>query len=484
MPQQLIAPLIDGRSVPSHSDELFEVFNPSTGMRLHQLAAGSGADVDRAVASARAAFNDGRWTDIPSLRKQVLHRWADSIEERAAELDRLDALEMGKPIGTRFCNSKAAAAFVRFYAEAVDKVSGDVYTSDNRSMVIQRRVPRGVVAAVVPWNFPSFCAVLKLAPALAAGNSVVLKPSEYSSHSALLLAQLALDAGLPSGVLNVVPGIGTTVGAALGLHMDVDLMTFTGSTAVGKLMLKYAGDSNLKVVMAECGGKSPQIVFDDGVDLDAAADAIAGFILTNQGQICSVGSRLLVQRSCEEALAGRIVEKMHGVAIGDAIDPATTFGPLVSERQRARVLRLVESATADGATLATGGTVLAYRSGFFFAPTLVRDVTPASRIAQEEVFGPVLTVTAFDDLDEAVRIANGTVYALSANVWTADLATGMKMARRIRSSVSINAVAPSGEGAGFASSHEPAGQSGMGAEGGLNGMESYLRRQMVSFSHG
>jgi acyl-CoA reductase-like NAD-dependent aldehyde dehydrogenase len=359
-----------------------------------------------------------------------------------------------------------------------------VYGSDKSSLVLQRRVPRGVVAAVVPWNFPTFCAVLKFAPALAAGNCVVLKPSELSSRSALRLAQLALKAGLPPGVLNVVPGLGQTVGRALGLHRDVDMMTFTGSTAVGKQMLEYAGQSNLKVVMAECGGKSPQIVFDDGVDLDAASESIAGFLLTNQGQICSVGSRLLVQRSIESTLVNKIAARMEKVQMGDARDPKTTFGPLASAKQCARVMQHIERAQGEGARLVTGGRKAREESGgYFVEPTVFQNVSPNAHIAQEEVFGPVLAVIPFDDEAEAIRIANGTMYGLIAYAWTANLSTGMRLAKGIRSSVMINSAAPMGEGAGYASSHEPARQSGFGAEGGLAGLESYLRRQLVYFNH-
>jgi acyl-CoA reductase-like NAD-dependent aldehyde dehydrogenase len=267
---QAVAPFVDGTLSHSESDAVVSVVNPSDGQSCLQVPAGSEADVDRAVVSARHAFNEKGWSEAaPSSRKKALHRFADLAAADAATLDALDAGEMGKPVAEAFCNAAAAANLIRFYAEAVDKVTGDAFISDKHSFAVQRRVPRGVVAAVTPWNFPTFCAVLKIAPALAAGNAVVLKPSEMSSRSAIRLAHLAVEAGLPPGVLNVVPGCGETVGRALGMHMDVDMMTFTGSTSVGKLMLQYAGQSNLKVVMVECGGKSPHVVFDDGVDLDA-----------------------------------------------------------------------------------------------------------------------------------------------------------------------------------------------------------------------
>jgi acyl-CoA reductase-like NAD-dependent aldehyde dehydrogenase len=482
---QAVAPFVDGAQVKSENDATIEVINPSTGQRLMSIPSGCQKDVDRAVDSTRRAFGDGRWSKAPpSFRKKTLHRVADLIAAEATALDSLDAGEMGKPVREARANAAAAAGLMRFYAEAIDKVTGDVYGSDKHSLVVQRRVPRGVVAAVVPWNFPTFNAVLKVAPALAAGNCVVLKPSELSSRSAMRLAHLALQAGLPPGVLNVVPGLGATVGRALGLHPDVDMLTFTGSTAIGKLMLQYAGQSNMKVVIAECGGKSPQIVFADGVDLDSAGNSIAQLLLTNQGQICSVGSRLLVQRSIETELLAKITARMSQIVMGDALDPRTTFGPLASAQQCARVMQYIETAQAEGAQLVTGGCRARRETGgYFVEPTAFRNVSPAARIAQDEIFGPVLSVIAFDDEAEAVRIANDTMYGLVAYVWTGSLSIAMRMAKGICSSVLINVGAPPGEGPGHAFSSEPAGQSGMGTEGGLAGMESYLRRQLVWINH-
>lgn len=485
MANAIVSPIINGASLDSDGDALFDVVNPANGKRLFAVPAGTASDVDRATAAARAAFDDGRWSEAPpSFRKKTLNRWADLIAAEAAALDALDAEEMGKPISVRFCNGAAAAGFVRFHAEAMDKVMGDVFGSDKGSFVTQRRVARGVVAAVVPWNFPTYCAVLKLAPALAAGNCIVLKPSEMSSRSAMRLVQLAHEAGLPSGVLNFVPGLGETVGRALGLHMDVDMMTFTGSTIVGKKMLEYAGQSNMKVVMAECGGKSPQIVFGDGVDLNAAADAIAGLLLTNQGQICSVGSRLLVERSVEDELLEKISARMQRIVMGNPLEPQVTFGPIASELQCSRVMQYIAGAQEEKAELVCGGRRARESSGgYFVEPTVFRNVGPSTRIAREEIFGPVLSTIAFDGDAEAIRIANGTPYGLAAYVWTANLTTGMRMARGVRASVIINSAQSMGEGAGYAASSEPMGQSGIGTEGGLAGLESYMRRHLVRFNH-
>lgn len=478
-------PFVDGAPVASESVGVTEVTNPSNGETVHLLPRGSDADVDRAVTSARRSFEDGRWVgEAPSHRKRVLHTWADLIDANASVLDQMDAEEMGKPLSQRRASAATAASLVRFCAEAVDKVEGTVFSSDRKSLVLQRQVPCGVVAAVVPWNFPTYNAVLKAAPALAAGNCVVLKPSELSSRSAVCLAKLALGAGLPSGILNVVPGLGTTVGRSLALHRDVDLLTFTGSTATGKLLLQYAGQSNMKRVIAECGGKAPHIVFDDGIDLDFMSAWIAQMLLANQGQICSVGSRLLVERTIERPLVQRIVRHLQNFVMGDARDPATTFGPLASRPQLERVMHFINVTRGDGAELVTGGArALEQSGGYFVLPTLFRCVRPKAPIAQEEVFGPVLSVTAFSDEEEAVRIANDTRYGLIAYLWTTQLSRAMRVAKSVDSSIVVNALARSGEGAGFAGSYEPAKESGLGVEGGIAGLEGYFRRQTIWINH-
>ena len=480
-----VRPFIDGQSIESNSTETFEVFNPSTGQGLFAIPRGSDHDIDQAVASARRAFDDGRWCDAPpSVKKASLHRFAKLIETEASALDILDAEEMGKPVSITFANAASAAGLVHFYAEAVDKLTGDVFSSDKDSFVSQRRIPYGVVGAIAPWNFPTYNALLKSVAAIAAGNCVVLKPSELSSRSAIRLGQLAIEAGLPPGVFNVVPGVGETVGRALALHPNVDMLTFTGSTAIGKRMLQYAGQSNMKPVITECGGKSPQIVFADGLDLDKVADAVAHMLLRNQGQVCSAGTRLLVQREIEAELLDKLSARFKQVVVGDPLDPKTTFGPVVSRQQCAKVMQYIQAGRDSGAELITGGQQLLQETGgYFIEPTLFRGVKPTDSLAQEEIFGPVLSTIAFDTEDEAIEIANSTLYGLAAYVWTTRLATGMKLARKIRSSIVISAKMPTGEGAGHAASSEPAGQSGIGVEGGLAGMESYLRRQMMWFNH-
>jgi acyl-CoA reductase-like NAD-dependent aldehyde dehydrogenase len=480
-----VAPFVDGQIYDQVGGARFAHVSPATGQTIFSIPEGSAADVDRAVSSARDGFEDQRWRGMPpSGRKAVLYRLANMITAEAATLDALDAVEMGKPVSVAFGNALAAAAIFRFAAEAVDKLTGDVYVSDQNSFVTQRRVPRGVVAAVVPWNFPAYVAALKAAPALAAGNCVVLKPSELSPRSAIRIAELAVEAGLPAGVLNIVPGLGSTVGQALGRHPDVDMLTFTGSTAVGKLMLEYAARSNMKAVMAECGGKSPQIIFEDVADLEATASTVARLLLTNQGQVCSVGSRLLVQRSVQARVVEMLRAELVKVVMGDPLTPQTTFGPVASAAQCARVMDYIESAPREGAQLVVGGNrALVETGGFFVEPTLFCGVDPRSRVAQEEIFGPVLSVIPFDTEAEAIALANGTIYGLTAYVWTTDLSRAMRMANGIRSSVRLNAAVPSGEGAGLAYSYEPVQQSGLGTEGGLAGIEAYLRRQLVWINH-
>jgi acyl-CoA reductase-like NAD-dependent aldehyde dehydrogenase len=485
MSSQVYHHWVDGAAAKSSSEDLLVVINPSTGKPLLRIPVGCRADVGVAVQSSRGAFADGRWQrKSPSARKAILHRWADLIAVEAQELNALDAGEMGKPVQEATFSAASAAELARFHAESVDKLMGDALPSDSRSFVVQQRVPRGVVAAITPWNFPTFNAVLKTAPALAAGNSVVLKPSELSSRSALRLAALALQAGVPPGVLNVVLGKGEVVGEALGLHPEVDMIAFTGSTAVGKLMLQYAGRSNMKVVLAECGGKSPHIVFDDGLDLDAMADAIAGGLVLNQGQLCSVGSRLLVQEGIETELIDKIVERLNTVVVGDATDPLTTFGPLASKGQYVRVMEYITSAPAEGARLISGGRrLLQEAGGYFVEPTIFSVQSHRGRLCQEEIFGPVLSVLSFRTEEDAIRLANETIYGLMAYVWTSSLSTGLRMAKGVRSPVMVNASAPAGEGPGHAFSAEPARQSGIGVEGGLRGLESYCWKKTMWFNH-
>lgn len=476
-------PWIDGRRREPVAPGTFETANPANGAKLTDVPACAGADVDAAVRAARAIFERGAWSGLsPRERARRLHAFADAVGRHGRELALLDALEMGMPIANALADIQLVVDQVHATAEAADKLIDAVIPNDPSALVLNLREPVGVVGAITPWNFPAYIGITKIVPALAVGNSVVLKPSEIASLSCLRLGELAAEAGIPDGVVNVVPGLGAEAGSALALHMDVDLLTFTGSTATGKRLLELSGRSNMKRLILECGGKSPQIVFADAEDLDALADAIVGGITFNTGQVCVAGSRLLVERSIHDALVERVIAQAAAIRVGDPLEESTTFGPLASADQLARVRRHVESGTVDGAALALGGRAPA-GAGCYWLPTVFTGVRTDMRIAQEEIFGPVLATMAFDGEDEAVTMANGTIYGLTATVWTRDLSRALRLARRIRAgSVSIGARPGSGRVDATAGAFEPHGQSGFGIEGGLEGMRSFTRLKSVTLN--
>jgi gamma-glutamyl-gamma-aminobutyraldehyde dehydrogenase/4-guanidinobutyraldehyde dehydrogenase/NAD-dependent aldehyde dehydrogenase len=425
---------IDGEYVRPKHGRTIDAVNPANGRTLVPLAACDESDVDRAVAAARAAVSDRRWRGrAPRDRKRILLRLADLIDDHAEELALLDCLEMGKPIrDSRQLDVPKSSNMLRWYAEAIDKLYGEVAPTDQTALATITREPLGVIGAVVPWNFPLYVAMYKLAPALATGNSVVLKPAEQSSLSVLHLAALADEAGVPPGVLNVIPGQGEVAGQAIGRHMDVDAVCFTGSSAVGKQFLRYAADSNMKRVQIEGGGKSAHIVMADGGDLDVIAEQAAWGIFWNQGQVCSAGSRLLVDGRIHDDLVSRIAAFASSLTVGDPLDPRTDLGAIVDDRQLDRVLGYIESGRVEGAELALGGRRVREESGgYFVEPTIFTGVDHGMRIAQEEIFGPVLSVMRFRDEDEALRIANGTIYGLGAAVWSRDLSTALRVASQL-----------------------------------------------------
>ncbi|KUF13250.1 aldehyde dehydrogenase [Streptomyces silvensis] len=425
--------LIDGRA--HDGGGAFTIVSPRNGHSLAEVADAGAAEVDLAVAAARRAFDDGPWPRLaPAERGRTLLRLADLIEERRVDLALTVSLEMGKPItDAHDIELRALIGTFRWYGQLADKLTDESPHTPPDTLALVTREPAGVVGAVVPWNFPLTLAGWKIAPALAAGCTVVLKPSENSPLSALLLARIADEAGLPPGVLNVVAGHGSVAGRALGLHPDVDVLAFTGSTAVGRHYLRYAADSNLKRVWLELGGKSPNIILPDAPDLEQAAATAAWGIFFNQGEMCTAPSRLLVHASVAERVTEAVVERARALRVGDPLDPATEMGALVGQDHLDRVLDHIHTAVDDGARLRTGGErVLAETGGVYLRPTVFDHVDSRSALAREEVFGPVLSVLTFEDLDEAVALANATHYGLAAGLWTSDLSTAHQVSRALR----------------------------------------------------
>ncbi len=454
---------------------------PRDGRSLGEVARGDAEDVDAAVRCAREAFEDRRWRGLPAkTRKIALHRFADAIEQQAEELALLECLDTGKPISdARNVDIPLAIGTARYYAEALDKVYGEVGPHNPGRLSYAVHEPLGVIGAIVPWNFPLHMAMWKVAPALAMGNSVVLKPAEQSPMTAIRLGEIALEAGLPEGVLNVVTGKGVEAGQALARHADVDMIAFTGSPDVGRLLMRYSAESNLKRVSLELGGKSPQVVFADAADLDAAAMAAAWGVFYNQGQVCTAASRLLVQESIRKDFTERVVAIARTIRPGDPLDTETRFGAMVSEAQMSTALRYMDVAQNEGAdVLLDGGRVLQETGGFYVSPAIFA-VSPGATLAREEVFGPVLGVLGFKDEAEAYRIANDTVYGLAAGVWTGDVAKAHRAGEMMRAGVVwINGwdacyiTMPFG---GFK-------QSGFGRDRSLHALEKYADLKSVTIS--
>jgi gamma-glutamyl-gamma-aminobutyraldehyde dehydrogenase len=462
---------IDGQYRDAQSGETFESINPATGERLARIASAQDADVDAAVAAARTAFESGVWAKTsPAHRKRVLVRLSELILEHRAELALLDSMDMGKLVTEAYnVDVPSAADLFAFYGEALDKINGEIAPTDPGNLALISREPLGVVGAVTPWNFPLDLAVWKVAPALAVGNSVVLKPAEQAPLSSLRLAELAVEAGVPPGVLNVVPGLGPTAGARLGLHPDVDVLAFTGSTETGKRFLRYAADSNLKQVWLECGGKSPNVVFADA-DLEQAAEMAIFGAFYNQGAVCSANSRLLVQRSVADDFIADLVHRAQGLRPGNPLDPGAKMGAIVDEAHTSSVLGFIQRAEHDGQILTGGHRQQVDGRGCFVEPTIVTGLEPTAELVTEEVFGPVLAIQTFDDETEAIAMANNTIYGLAASVWTSNLRRAHTVAAALRAgTVSVNTV-------DALSSQTPFGgfkQSGFGRDLSLHALEKY-----------
>ena len=474
--------IIGGREVLARSGRTFDNIAPRDGSLINRLPAGNEADIDAAVASARQAFDSGVWRDMaPKARKKVLHALADLMESHAENLALLESLDTGKPIrDARSVDIQLAIGTVRYYAEAVDKMYGEVAPTPSDRLSYAVHEPLGVIGAIVPWNFPLHMAMWKVAPALAVGNSVVLKPAELASMTTLYTAKLALEAGVPPGVWNVVPGLGMEAGHALAIHMDVDMITFTGSGRTGRALMQASADSNLKRVALELGGKSPQIVFADCDDLDTAAENAAWGLFYNQGQVCTAASRLLVEDRIKADFVRRVANVAARIEVGDPFDPETRFGAMISERQMNTSLGYIERGQAEGGRLLLGGgRARAESGGFYVEPSLIDDVTGDNILAQEEVFGPVLAVQSFEDEAEAYKIANGTIYGLASGVWTSNINRAMRAVKAMKAGlVWVNGW----DACDITSPFGGVKQSGFGRDRSLHAMAKYADLKAVSIS--
>ena len=470
---------IGGKQLDAASGRVFEAIDPSTGQAVAEVPRGESPDVDAAVNAAREAFEDRRWSGLrPGKRAEILFKLGELIKRHVPELSQLEALDSGKPIALASGEIWAAGEAFRYFSGWPTKVFGETNPTDDKMFVYSLREPVGVCAGIIPWNFPLIMAAWKVAPALAFGNTVVLKPAEQTPLTALRLGQLALEAGVPEGVVNVVSGFGEEAGAALAVHNNVDKIAFTGSTEVGKKILA-ASTGNLKRVTLELGGKSPNIVFSDADMRRAAKGSMMG-VFSNSGQICTAGSRILVEKNIHDEFVDSLVSATESMKLGPGLDEETGLGPVVSAEQLERVTRYIDIGKSEGAELVTGGErATELGDGYFVRPTVFTGVRNDMQIAQEEIFGPVAAVIEVDDVEHAIAVANDTIYGLAAAIWTTDLAKAHRVARGIRAgTVWVNTAGlydPAVSFGGFK-------QSGYGRELGLHSMEAYTEQKSVWIS--
>ena len=467
---------IDGKYHKSISEKSFDNISPIDGKLINKISFAQQSDIDIAVSSARKVFEKGHWSNMaPGQRKKILLKFSQLIERDRLELSLLYTIDMGKTINDTYnADLPTSIDNIEWYSEIIDKLFDDISPSSKEYMGLITKEPIGVVAAIVPWNYPLWMAIWKIAPALITGNSVILKPAEQSPMSAIKIGALLAEAGLPDGVFSVLPGDGPETGKQLCLHNDIDCVAFTGSGEVGKLVLQYSGQSNMKRVQLECGGKSPNIIFADCEDLDAAAEASAYAIFGNQGEVCSAGSRLIIQKEIEKDFINRVIKISKKMQPGDPFDPESFAGAIVNNEQLEKINKYVNIGKEEGASVEVGGNItMKDTGGCYFEPTIFTNVNNKMRVAQEEIFGPVLTTLTFSTFEEAISIANDSQYGLAAGVWTKDINKAIKASREIRAgTVYINNYEE-----GMDSTIPLGGykQSGIGRDSGYQALDNYLQ---------
>ena len=469
-PQKLF---IDGAWIDGSGDD-FEIVSPINGKKFTSIKRATVSDMEMAIKAARMSFDNGSWSNMaPTQRKKVLHKLADLIERDALELTVLGVRDNGTEINMAInAEAGSAAGTFRYYAECIDKVYGEIAPTANDVLGLIYKEPVGVVGAIVPWNFPLMIGAWKVAPALAAGNSIVLKPAETASLSLLKLAELAAEAGVPDGVLNVVTGQGSVVGKAMGLSMEVDVLAFTGSGPTGRRLLEYSSQSNMKRCYLELGGKSPNIIFSDAPSLEQAAKVSAMAIFRNSGQVCVAASRLIIEDSIHDDFIKSVIENAEELQVGNPLDITSDIGAINSETQLSSNLQFVDIAKTEGSQIAIGGhQILKNTGGYYMEPTVVTNVKPNSTLFKEEVFGPVLAVSRFKTEEEAVKLANGTEFGLSAGIWTSNLAKAHKMVSKVKAGVvNVNTYG----GADVTVPLSGVKQSGNGSDKSLHALDKYI----------